>query len=612
MITYAGIPLLIPDEDGDLARFLDHYLPLQETYLFGPTRHAVSAKCAPPFATGHPTGLGVPNYPPPPPLKINSLYWPTGASRWSRFCGLCTTEQLGDLLAKDVFQASNSVAEYTQSNANPAPFLELNDQDRFNLKTRMYLLPARQLTVEVDGEEGVWLLPLVDQRFYQQFTLGGTGAIASDWTWNQLISSLLISYKMTWDTVPADYFYPDWQEFGRRVPAGDLLDAIAHSIGMRYVRWIDGKTKLMNWNTSEERLRLNLEDAGFDVFGELAGGSFRFPGGILPNTVSVVFPRYQHGRTMHRHYNATDGDLIGAAAVTFHQVNRNGALYTESDVRNSGLTIYSTAAADCTLVNNSGGSVSDRGVQNQFDLEDLADQIATDHVASLKYRYDRTFASIKPWHPSGYDDFVEWSFGYRRADGSYAAQTRVQSPPYNFGVLEMCHQVLEKTYAHRPNHVSHGIGFNQTSSSIVRYVVPDSDSFPPAQVNVSGLGEDTLAGNFAWKIVIGGDWFIAVNLPVRFSPPGSAPDITRLILALEVLRNGASPQVPIIGEWGQDAGANADWSAGRCTLTASGILFNCVPDDLIQIRVQITIAASGATLNVEGLGGTVTFHRIDR
>ncbi|MCH7681177.1 hypothetical protein IID10_17730, partial [candidate division KSB1 bacterium] len=68
-------------------------------------------------------------------------------------------------------------------------------------------------------------------------------------------------------------------------------------------------------------------------------------------------------------------------------------------------------------------------------------QLATDYYAFIEHRYDRSFHSIKAWNPTGFDDYVIWEFGRRRDDGTYSAQTRVNSTPYNLEVetvLPLC------------------------------------------------------------------------------------------------------------------------------------------------------------------------------
>jgi hypothetical protein len=57
------------------------------------------------------------------------------------------------------------------------------------------------------------------------------------------------------------------------------------------------------------------------------------------------------------------------------------------------------------------------------------------------YVFDWDFAAVMPWTPTGFDDFVEWSLGERLPCGTYRAETRVQSLPFNFGVSTMLVQI---------------------------------------------------------------------------------------------------------------------------------------------------------------------------
>ena len=92
MITYCGIPLLLPDDDGKLIGHLDSYLAAEGMRWFGAeTQWQASGRAHGRFI--RPPNIGLPtfNYSDPPHPRLNQLYIPTGATRWS--CGLFLVDQ---------------------------------------------------------------------------------------------------------------------------------------------------------------------------------------------------------------------------------------------------------------------------------------------------------------------------------------------------------------------------------------------------------------------------------------------------------------------------------------------------------------------------------------
>lgn len=101
-ITLAGNNLLLPDQNGQLAKWLDLYLSVNDSNLWplslarDSTRNESQGR--------HATLVGIPrvNWPDPPAPRINVLYWPiTGADRWARGIFLCgdETHDAGDMVS---------------------------------------------------------------------------------------------------------------------------------------------------------------------------------------------------------------------------------------------------------------------------------------------------------------------------------------------------------------------------------------------------------------------------------------------------------------------------------------------------------------------------------
>ena len=423
-ISFAGEPLMLVTPQ--LQEFLDRFFPLEDLQLFGGESVAVrSNRSQARNQFSDAVNLGLPNYPPPPPLRINSLYWPTGASRWSRFLGIC------DKATKDkIVTATYGGVTPTSGASNTAKNLILADErpqpDGVGLSTLMYLLPPRPITCVGGDAPTLWLLPLVDERYYWQFRHTDDLAVTTSTTWANLFSTLAtrLGVQISADTVSANYFKPDPTECSRRYAnAAVLLDIAAHSVGQRIVRYVAGTIKSQNWANGKTQLTSNIQGANYKPWTQIAGDDFSTEGkpAVYPASVVVAFTKTKETFAVNSSYVETK-----AATLYVNNGSTTGAVKV----------IRTTSAAN---YNNAGT------LQNGTDTGNLAGQIASDYYASLEKRFDYSFNSLKKWDSTPFDDAVEWHFGELREVGGesgyqYLAGTRIQSSPHNFGVEEMCQQ----------------------------------------------------------------------------------------------------------------------------------------------------------------------------
>ncbi len=294
----------------------------------------------------------------------------------------------------------------------------------------MYLLPPRQVTgrkQDGDAEKGdLWLIPLVDERYFWQFISVADPAVTTSTSWATLFSTLgtaLGSTITVASTVDSAYLKPDPTDFNRKYDnAALLLDAAAWSVGRRVVRRIDGDVRVESLSIAPTILSANLDKK----WRMLAGGDFSDMGGDVPEKVLVTFRKIKQ-----------------------YLLQSDNKLYTSETSAPSGtrfiagkkLTIHCAAYADY--------NTSDV-LQNGTALDALAAQIKTDYYGWAAKDYDYCFAGIADWTPSGYDDAILWAFGrtcpdktfdlIRNEDGSVArlddrtellAYTRVQTLPGN-------------------------------------------------------------------------------------------------------------------------------------------------------------------------------------
>lgn len=405
MLTYGGVPLLLPDADGELLTWMRQKQDIADAVIFGETTVADKSPRRGLLAWGGDRkGIGqtVANYAAPPPPRLNSLYWPTGATRWARGYFLATGE------------AKERITQQAHSTGGNAPLvLRWGDESaRTPLSASMWLLPPRPIARVSAGalNEQLWLLPLVDSRYWWRERNAEDLEISSSTTWADLFSTLgsALGISVALPTaVDAAYLSPDTYEFTRRYEnAALMLDAAALSVGKRIVRRLDGTVRAESNATSEAVIAANVGKA----YQLLAGGFYHDEAGYRPEKVICTFRKWRHYRVLQKgqvHTVEVEPEITTAVATSTNKV------------------VHSTMFADYSLDSPSPPA-------NTSDLDALAEIIGEDFYGWLRSRYDATFAGAQPWDLNGFDDSVIWDFGCQ-VDGTYLAQTRVQSMPVDFG-----------------------------------------------------------------------------------------------------------------------------------------------------------------------------------
>jgi hypothetical protein len=400
VMSFANVPLLLEDPEGSAKRHIRRFLDERLASIFCETPIAINeGRNAGRFNNGQSSiahvGLPVPNYPPCPTPRINSLYWPTGASRFSHGLFLINGANLSSILtACGNNNTPQSFKMGTIENAAYAP-----------IDTQMYLLPPRPVSPPgVAANDRLWLLPIVDERYFWQYRTvtifnPRTTPSFSPTSWTDCFTQLAtyLGIAMSWDAVPGGYGVPEateWKRDGEN--AAMLLDAAAHTVGMRVVRDWSGATRVCQYATATADYATNLTTFAPSA---VAGGDFstQAVGSVVPEAIEIAF-------------RSDDGSKIGG----YLGYANPGSIFEPTRVK----TFFST------IKYSNDGSVS------------LVLQAATDYWGWLTTRYDYDWAGIVPWSLTGYDDFVLWEFGVPKP-GGMVAQTRVQSYPYNFGICNL-------------------------------------------------------------------------------------------------------------------------------------------------------------------------------
>lgn len=398
MINYADVDLLVETEQ--IAGFMAAMLPLGNTRVTGPRPGSLSNFPEPPY-----DDIPDVNYPSAPAIGINTLYWPTGASRHGVFYALAS-EGMKNEIEKAVDGSTS-----TQT-------LKIGTSSTHQIEVPMHMLTPRPISAIGLGEsdsQAAWLLPLVDQRYWWQFLNTGAISWSSSTTWATAFSDIATALGVTFtqDTVDADYLKPDWFEAARLYgDTGRILDAMCHSVGQRLIVIPDkdGTIEIVDfYNTGGEILSYpTIKDEWLIQ----AGGPMKHSTNEhhVPAAVHVICRKFADGTA------DADGDVYAYTKTPAATVFSSDDLETGTEH-----TIHTSAWADFTLA---GGSPD-----NNTNLDALAAQIAADYYASLKVQYDYQFAGVVPWDFTPFDNWVLWT----------PIQTRVQTIPPNVGLRRMWH-----------------------------------------------------------------------------------------------------------------------------------------------------------------------------
>ncbi len=191
------------------------------------------------------------------PVRINSLFWPYGASRFARAHFLATASQMSSIRAV--------VAKAGVLGAAPLTF----GDGKQTISTLMWMLPAIPISKAAPGL-GLHLLTLVDDRYWwwgQALDLTAT-------TWADMYAQIgtNLGITITADPIASGYGTPpiDYNTGAKPLPM--VFDAVAFSCGQRVCRALNGAVTVQNASTAQASVTANLA-TGPTSYG---GGAYDF------------------------------------------------------------------------------------------------------------------------------------------------------------------------------------------------------------------------------------------------------------------------------------------------------------------------------------------------
>lgn len=393
MISYAGVSLLHDSEElrdwvaanASPAWAMDAEPPDDRTrtlFLSGPRR---------PWYTG--------------PLEINVLRMPWSATRFG----------VGHFLASDAqLNSIRSVVNTPAGGVRSAP-LVLTDGAN-TVTTSLYMLPARPLT-GIPGEGRLWLITLVDSRWYWPYTASTISITPGTTTWLQLFNALASALDETFvvDSIPSDYLKPPGDLASNYDSLPQILDAAASSVGMRVVRHLNGTYEIQSTIQAKTIVTRNQQNNWLIRSGGKLSLTATTPSDLslaVPASITVALPKVADGIPS-TSPTAITNTLANLTLLDFGQ---------QIGFARGDLVLYSTEVASFTS-----GSPN-----NAAETSALAEQIAADWYEWWPGTLDVTYNGLMPWNPEGQHD-VEWR---HRGDG---AVTRVRRGPWREDLRELYH-----------------------------------------------------------------------------------------------------------------------------------------------------------------------------
>lgn len=385
-ITYAGQPVLLDLEDhlkGWIAqRWPESRWPTHGSRL----NRKISSS---PWGSSDSDAFILP-YDEAPAPQLNELIIPAGASRYAR--GLFMVDERSLLeISKVIWGSAGNVAPTADpwgTSQDAAAFsVEYNGQSFSWDLYALQPLPVRGEFSDGTGTNGLWLLPLVDYRYFLVREAFET-TVPQNTTWAELFTMLANAAGVSGLSAPSvdsDYGEPDRSAFDQSgVSLGVAIDAAALSIGRRVVPVGGGKTLSLQSvavadSTFSENVQMFAAASYLDV-SPLASGNISAP---------IALP-YECLVTARR---AMDHAGTGELETSLGRVLESSDSAEVPTVYTPFWLEYFDSAVNATSATRFGA---------------LTSQIGADMLAWRKGAYSSQYASVLPYKLCGYDDYLSF------------------------------------------------------------------------------------------------------------------------------------------------------------------------------------------------------------
>lgn len=318
------------------------------------------------------------------PRKLQTLYWPRGASRWARGYFLATDAQLEQIRQ----------AVYGGPDGYRAATLKLTDGTGRAVETDLWMLPPRPCH-QIPGQKQLWILTLVDDRYYWWQESAAVSVSEGSTTWSELYAAVgsALGVDITVDPdIPDEYLTPARPLAADNESLPLLLDTVAYQTGRRIVRLLDGTVLAQDYDAAATSVRLELLKPDRR---KVVGGLFAFTSradlnALVPTSVTVHFPRSEAGVLTGSSFEEVV-TLAELALPEFQNVQGNGRTKREN---------YPYAATF---------GEGDADPSNADDLAALARQWAKDWYRLQLGAVAALWAGVPAWKPDALHDHLLWT-----------------------------------------------------------------------------------------------------------------------------------------------------------------------------------------------------------
>jgi hypothetical protein len=389
MISYAGIPLCTID--AALAEHIAAHVPLDQCIPF--EGRAFPGERRERWAFHGWRGLTR--------IEVGKLLWPNGADRFS----------VGWFLADSAMLAAIGPT------GRNAPLVLSDGVGGGTVTANLWFLAALPLAFCLPPADRLWLLTLVDDRYFWREQAVAIPVVGGTTSWANLYSSIgaALGTAVAADAVAGAYLTPDPDLSNYYDSLTQQLDTVAYNVGQRVIRRLDGTVAALNAAHATTLQAANIALAAAANRPLLAGGDCVPP--ALPSSINVAFRRANY-------FAAETAYVRTSLRYAVNVVGGGPSAVAGAHLFHDNAVARFTYATDASTP-----TVSD----NAAELTALATQIAADWYAWQAAGAERVYGGIVPWVPGGFADAVEWT--HRAGEMT----TRIRRPPWNDLTEELLH-----------------------------------------------------------------------------------------------------------------------------------------------------------------------------
>jgi hypothetical protein len=417
MIKVGSTYVLLQDPGGAIDQHIEKYHSLELMRVF--------AKAA---AVSVPRGSNLlfPNYPVLPAPRLNQLVIPTGATRWSYCLFLVTTDQK-DTILEESADNSNRVKVTFESESNWKQPTSDNWAPEFSLT--MSPLSPRPITpanlAETDDIRNLWVLPMVDQRYWWQFLnveLIESEAFSSIPDVVDYLNGKLNGTATLRLTCPkSTHQVPDISAGNNYENVAVVIETLAWHIGCQLVPEINSKSVRASDQDTGFAF-ISVDDSPLIYENNLSGkvgiaecirGSGD-PSSSNSGWENVGVPSIEMGGPF--------GESQGSAFLPEKVLIPSKDSFVSRTVSQLGLNL---APYNLRAISGTSSVFRMKWKDVETVSDELRDQACSDFYRRFLKTYDYTFSGVQKWQPTAFDDAVIVS--QARFSEGFRVQTRVRS-----------------------------------------------------------------------------------------------------------------------------------------------------------------------------------------